>query len=68
MLTIKYIDEFKKETVISAVSVEFNPATSELIGYGAASEVSRFTSGHAFVMNANGKTVGVYNLRRNKKQ
>jgi hypothetical protein len=59
-MTIKHVDPSGRETVVSVVSVGYDPEKRELIGYG---PTERFTDGHAFVMNDAGKTVGAYNLR-----
>jgi hypothetical protein len=66
MLTIKYISETGRETVASVVSVEFDPIKNELIGYGpvGTNNLRYSSSGRAFVMNENGKTISTYNLRR----
>lgn len=72
MMTIKHIEDDGRERVVSAVSVSFDPERNELIGYGAPPTTSgamasvRFVTGHAFVMNEQGKTVAAYNLRTKK--
>jgi hypothetical protein len=71
MYSIKHVEDNGYESVMSAVSVSFNPETNELIGYGSPGPdegarkdgVVRYSSGHAFVMNEQGKTVAVYNFR-----
>lgn len=75
MFTIKHVAEGKKERVVAAVSYSFDKDKNELIGYGSpngdgtTSDVS-FTTGHVYVMNDEGNTVGSYNLwlRTSKQQ
>ncbi len=62
MLTIKHIDEEGQETLTVAVSVKFDHRTGELIGYGAGDRV--YAPGHVYVMNEQGKTVSVYNIKK----
>jgi hypothetical protein len=65
MLTIKHVDDDKRESVVSVVSVSFEPKEHCLVGCGPNSiEVARWSSGHAFVMNEQGKTVAVYSLTK----
>lgn len=69
MLTIKHIEDDGHESIDSVVSVIHNAKDNTLIGCGPNRiEVIRYTSGHAFVMNDAGKTVGVYNLRTEKQK
>ena len=69
MLTIKHIGDGGRESVVTVVSVSFEPDNNTLIGCGPnCVEMIRFQSGHAYVMNDLGKTVAVYNLRPMKKQ
>ena len=69
MLTIKHVEDGGHESIEAVVSVIHDPEENLLIGCGPNRvEIIRYTSGHAFVMNDAGKTVGVYNLRPTKKQ
>lgn len=69
MYSIKHIED-GQECVMAVLSVSFNAKENVLIGYGSPGPdegprvggVVRFSSGHAFVMNENGKTVAAYNL------
>lgn len=66
MLTIKHINDDGHEVLVSVSSVTFAPDHHLLIGYGDVTrkaEVVRYDTGHAYVMNENGKTVSMYNLR-----
>ena len=63
MLTVKHVDTNGSENIVSVNSVSFDKEANCLIGLGANGVGSiRWTSGSAFVMNEQGKTVGVYNL------
>ena len=63
MLTVKHISDGGHESIDSVVSVIFEPEANVLIGCGPNRvEVARYSSGHAYVMNGDGKTVGAYNL------
>ena len=72
MFSLKHVDDNKIEHLVEAVSVSFNPKGNELIGYGSPGQdiegvrkdgIVRLTSGHVYVVNDRGDTVGVYNLR-----
>lgn len=71
-MTIKFVsDKDKHERLVTAKSVEFEPENNVLVGYGCPAEkdgVIRLTGGHAFVMNDEGQTVGMYNLRPGPRQ
>jgi hypothetical protein len=73
-MTIKHVEDNGHETVVTVNDVSFDPKDGCLIGYGSpgpdegarVNGMVRYNSGHAFVMNEQGKTVGVYNLRPKK--
>lgn len=75
MYSIKHIEENGHESVMAAVSVSYDSKRNELIGYGSPGPdegarrdgVIRYASGNVYVMNDQGKTVAVYNLRKDKK-
>lgn len=69
MYTIKHVDDGGRERLHEVNSVGFDHKTKELLGYGPTEEtiVARCVMGHAYVMNAQGKTVGVYNLQKQEK-
>lgn len=63
MMTIKHVDHSGKESVVAVESTLFDKQQNCLIGCGPNRiELIRWTSGHAFVMNEQGKTVAVYNI------
>lgn len=67
MMTIKHIAEDGKESVTSVNRVEFDQKLCQLTGHvrdGDKTITVHYDRGHAFVMNENGKTVAVYNLRK----
>lgn len=63
MYTLKHIDDSKKETLQAVTAVTFDHETSNLVGHGTDGD-KHYTGGVAYVMNDNGKTVGMYNLRK----
>ena len=66
MYSLKHVEDDKSEKIVTAVSVSFDPKKNELIGYGSPSAddgIIRFNTGHVYVMNEKGSTVGVYSLR-----
>ncbi len=65
MLTIKHVDEDGRERVVSVESVSFDRRANCLRGLGSSDVDATWTSGHAYVMNDQGKTVAVYNLSMN---
>jgi len=63
MLTVKHVDTNGSENIVSVASVSFDKDANCLVGHGSSGVGSiRWNSGSAFVMNEEGKTVGVYNL------
>ena len=69
MVTVKQIAVNGKERVVQAVSVSFDPEQNEVIGHGVPEEGEvRYSSGHVYVMNENGKTVSSHNLWMRRKQ
>lgn len=65
MYSLKHVENDKKERVVAAVSIGFDPQKKEVTGYGSPSSedgIIRFTSGRVYVMNERGSTVGVYIL------
>lgn len=68
MLSIKHVAEDGSERIEQADSVEYNAQKWVLVGLDANGRPNgvEFKGGHAFVMNDAGKTVGVYNLNKQK--
>lgn len=72
MLTVKHVENDGHESVMLVLSVSYDPKGEELVGYGSPGPdegarkdgVVRYASGRVYVMNENGKTVGVYNLNK----
>ncbi len=65
MYSLKHVDDDKKEMVVAAVSVGFDPIKKEVTGHGSSGSedgIIRFTTGRVYVMNERGSTVGVYIL------
>lgn len=65
MYSLKHVEDDKKEKVVAAVSVDFDPEKKEVIGHGSPSSedgIIRFNTGRVYVMNERGSTVGVYVL------
>lgn len=72
MMTIKHVEN-GKESIVSVDTVDFDAKTGVLTGHlpavnGKAGGSVIFSSGHAFVMNDQGKTVGAYNMRVSTKE
>lgn len=63
-MTVKHRDKDGLEKIEPVDSVSYDADNYVLIGHRAGQEDLRWTDGHAFVMNAAGKTVGVYNMRK----
>jgi hypothetical protein len=71
MFSLKHVEDDGRESIMGAVSVSFDPKGTELTGYGSPGPdegarkngVVRYASGLVYVMNEQGKTVGVYSLR-----
>lgn len=72
MLTLKHVEDDGHESMMEAISVSFDGKKGELTGYGSPGPdegarkdgVVKYATGHVYVMNGQGKTVGVYSLRK----
>ena len=63
MFTVKHVGTNGSESIVSVNLVSFDKGANCLVGYGPnGMEFVRWDAGSAFVMNEQGKTVGVYNL------
>ena len=65
MMTVKHVTE-DGERIEQVDAAEYNAELWKLIGIKNGKPVMEFTGGHAFVVNENGKTVGTYNLGKQK--
>jgi hypothetical protein len=63
MLTVKHIGDDGHEKIVSIVSVSFDPEIGVLIGHSFNGD-TEWADGRAFIMNEQGKTVGVYHLKK----
>lgn len=63
-LTVKHKDDGGPETIEPVDSVEYDERVPRLTGHREGKPDLVWESGHAFVMNGGGKTVGVYNMRK----
>lgn len=65
MVTIRHLLDDGKERIVTASSVAYDAKENTLEGHTEGSDViEKFSSGRIYVMNENGKTVGVYNLNK----
>ena len=63
MFTVKHVGTDGVESIVSVDSASFNKELNTLIGVGPnAMQFASWSSGLAYVMNEQGKTVAVYNL------
>jgi hypothetical protein len=62
-LTVKHKEDGGPERIEPVDSVQYDEGAARLTGFREGKPTLTWESGHAFVMNAAGKTVGVYNMR-----
>ena len=63
-LTVKHKDDGGPERIWPVDSVSYDESAARLTGFREGQPNLVWESGHAFVMNASGKTVGAYSMRR----
>jgi hypothetical protein len=64
--TIKHVDDDGHESVESVVRVKYDVDLNQLTGFESPTGDLTYNTGHAFVMNDQGKTVAAYNFRTKK--